>query len=220
MSTPLYRFPEQAFFGRSLPKNKVYEKAKPTAALKERFVSEIGQITWQYVLSPESLNLPGRGELQEIQVFTLNLKTPDLKPDVLRCIDQAIPHPILFELRYGDRVRALSAFKRPSDAEHGKWVVEDYFGTPWLPADTPRSPLPVALDMSALYAAVLRSWMPTPARPSETLRAQVERLVRIRVLENEIARLETKRAREQQFNRKVEWHHKLRELQTELDGLR
>ena len=220
MTPQLYRYPEQARYGKVLPKNKVYEQAKPSAALKERFVSEVGQITWEFKLSPETLNLPARGDLQEIQVFTLSLKKPELKQDVLRCIDEAIPHPIVFELQFGGQVRALSAFKRPNEAERGKWVVEDYFGTPWLAADSPRSPLPVALDIGGLYTALLRSWMPVPARANETLRAQVERLGRLRVLENEIARLEVKREREQQFNRKVEWHHVIRELKKELDGLR
>lgn len=41
-----------------------------------------------------------------------------LKNDVLRCIDQAIPFPLLSELRKPGPVKAVAAYKRHSEAEH------------------------------------------------------------------------------------------------------
>jgi hypothetical protein len=54
MNQAMFNYPPKAEFGRVLPKNKIYEYARPNAALKARFVAEIEQIVWQYKLSPET----------------------------------------------------------------------------------------------------------------------------------------------------------------------
>ncbi|MFZ4504556.1 MAG: DUF4391 domain-containing protein, partial [Methylovulum sp.] len=91
MSHALFHYPNAATLGRKLPKNKIYEHAKPSTAVRELFVSQVDKIIWQYKLAPETVNLPAKPNVPEIQIFTLALKTPELSEDVLRCIDQAIP---------------------------------------------------------------------------------------------------------------------------------
>ncbi len=61
MNAP-FTFPQKAFLGRNIPKNRIYEHASPTKALKELFVREVDRITWSYKLSPETLNLPPKPE--------------------------------------------------------------------------------------------------------------------------------------------------------------
>ena len=138
-----------------LPKNKIYEHASPSTAVKNLFVRQVEQIVWQYKLAPETVNLKPSRAVPEIQIFRIVLKTGELKYDVLHCIDQAIPFPILFELRYEGKIQAIAAFKRPSDADSSKWVVSDYFESAWLPSEAPRTPLPVVFDLEALYAHLL-----------------------------------------------------------------
>jgi len=91
-------YPKQATFGRTLPKNKIYENSGATARLRELFVRQVEQIVWQYKLAPETINLPAKPGVPEIQVFAIQLKTPELNLDVLRCIDGAVQFPIIFEL--------------------------------------------------------------------------------------------------------------------------
>jgi hypothetical protein len=93
MTAILFDFPKGAAFGRVLPKNKIYEHATPSTAVKELFVRQVEQITWQYKLAPETINLKPSRAVPEIQIFSITLKTGDLKKDVLHCIDQAIPFP-------------------------------------------------------------------------------------------------------------------------------
>ena len=78
MTRALFAYPEKAAFNRVVPKSKVYEHAKPTRALRDRFVAEVEQIKWRYKLSPETTNLPPRGGVEEIQVFQVQLKTADV----------------------------------------------------------------------------------------------------------------------------------------------
>lgn len=220
--TPLIEYPAQAAFEKVLPKNKIYAHAKPTRKLQQRFTDEVAKIVWQFKLAPETIRVPARDGVEEIQVFRVMLKDAaedEFTLDVLRCIDRAIGFPILFEVFAQDRVRAVAAYKRPSEGDASKWVLGDYFMSPWMPADAARAPMPVALDLASLYAQLLRRLMPHPPRAGETLRAHVERLGRIQSLDKERAKLEARLGREKQFNRKVELNAELRDLQGQLDEL-
>jgi len=223
LATPfLFAYPPQAAFGRVLPKTKIYAYAKPSRRLQQRFAAEVAQIVWQFKLAPETIRLEGRPGVPELQVFTIRLKdegAQEFTEDVLRCIDRAIVFPIMFEVVAGDRLQAVAAYKRPSEADSAKWVVGDYFLSPWLPADSVRSSLPVALDLAALYAQLLRRLMPHPARNGEALKDHAERMSQVRNLEREYSKLHTRLTREKQFNRKVEANSELRALQAQLDEL-
>lgn len=219
MTAVLFDYPKSAAFGRVLPKNKIYEHASPSTAVKTLFVRQVEQITWQYKLAPETVNLKGTPSVPEIQVFSIILKTGELIYDVLQCIDRAIPFPILFELRYEGKIRAVAAFKRPSDADSSKWVVSDYFESTWLPSEAPRTALPVVFDLEALYARLLAPLMPFPARPGEGLQACVERMEQIRSRQRELGKCEARLRKEKQFNRKVAINAKLRQLKNELEAM-
>lgn len=219
MSQRLYSFPPQAKVGRVLPKSKIYQHGKVSASLRERFVTQIEQITWQYKLAPETINLPARSGVAEIEVFDLALKTEAIDEDVLRAIDRAIPLPIIFQLQHGQRTRMIAAYKRPSAAEADKWVVDGYFAGAWQPVSAERQALPIALDLNSLYEQLLRSLLPQAARPGEALSEQLERLTRLRSRQNEHLKLESRLHREKQFNRKVALNAELRALQTEIEQL-
>jgi hypothetical protein len=220
LTTPaLFNFPPQAKVGRVLPKSKIYQHGRVSAVLRERFVRQVEQITWQYKLAPETINLPARSGVAEIEIFDIALKTETLDEDVLRAIDRAIPLPIVFQLHQGQRTRMVAAYKRPSAAEAGKWVIDAYFAGTWQPADAARQPLPIALDLYSLYEQLLRSLLPQAARPGESLPEQVERLTRLRSRQNDYNKLEARLHKEIQFNRKVALNAELREVKTEIDRL-
>lgn len=219
MTAVLFDYPKSAAFGRVLPKNKIYEHASPSTAVKNLFVRQVEQITWQFKLAPETVNLKGTPSVPEIQIFSITLKTGELKYDVLQCIDRAIPFPILFELRYEGKTQAVAAFKRLSDVDKSKWVVSDYFESAWLQSETPRTALPVVFDLEALYARLLAPLLPFPARPGEGLQACVERMEQIRFRQRELDKCEARLRKEKQFNRKVAINAELRALKQEIKML-
>lgn len=219
----LIAYPRQAAFGRVLPKNKIYERSGANTRLKDLFVAQVEQIVWQYKLAPETVNVPARPGVPEIQIFSIQLKTPELHCDVLRCIDGAVQFPILFELHRGQGDQActqvVAAYKRPNEADASRWVLSDYFATDWLPAADPRTTMPLALDMAHLYAALLQRLVPLPARPQESLADWVARVELAAVKRREVEKTSSKLAKEKQFNRKVEINATLRQLKTELEQL-
>ncbi len=216
----LFTFPESCAFGKVLPKNKIYEHSGANTRLKDLFVKQVEQIIWQYKLAPETLHLPARPGVPEIQVFSIQLKTPELHADVLRCIDGAIPFPIVFELTFDGRTQVTAAYKRPNEADASRWVLSDYFASGWQPTDSERTAMPVALHLGGLYEQLLHRLLPLPARPQETLVELVARVEQAQAKQRELDKAQARLAKEKQFNRKVEINAELRKLRTELNGLK
>ena len=215
----MFIYPKQSAFNRVLPKSKIYQHARPTHNVRQRFVGQVSRVVWAYKLSPDTINLAAGKGVPEIQIFSITLKTDELTEDVLQCIDKAISFPIFYELEYNQRIKEIAAYKRPSDSNSSKWVVGDYFETAWLSVESKRQPLPIFLDLAGLYDQMLRRLMPHPARNGESLKAHIKRLEIIRSKEKEYRSLETRMKKEKQFNRKVELNAKLRTIKTELESL-
>ena len=216
----LYNFPKAAAFGRMLAKSKIYDHATPTAKVKELFVKEVEKIIWSHKLSPATINLPASDGVQEIQVFSILLRTGELSQEVLHTIDKAIPSPILFELKYGGKIKYAASYKRPSEADKSKWVVSSYFFSDWMKEDYQPTELPVVLNMGALYQSLLTSLSPLPFRQREKLGDLVSRVDLLRVKEREAEKVESRIKKEKQFNRRVELNRTLNALKQEIENLK
>lgn len=225
MST-LFDYPKQSYFGRVLPKNKVYQHGGLSRKMQAMFVEQIKQITWAYKLAPETVNLSATDEVKEIQVFRLRLHTRNISENVLAAIDKAVPFPIIFELLHHDNIRIMAAYKRPSDSDSSKWVVSAYLAGEWIAADSKRHNLPLALNMDGLYEKLLSPLMPhsmpesmpplSPVLAEQTaakadLRSQIAHIEALKAQETNISKIEARLSREKQFNRKVEINSQLRE---------
>jgi hypothetical protein len=218
-NTAFINYPKQAAFGRILPKNKIYEHSGANTRLKDLFVEQVEQIVWKYKLAPETINLPAKPGVPELQIFAIQLKTPELHLDVLRCIDGAVQFPIIFELSFDGRTQVVAAYKRPNESDASRWVLSDYFATAWLPSDVGRAAMPLALDMGGLYEQMLHRLIPTSARQQESLDDLVARVEQVTAKQREVEKAASKLAKEKQFNRKVEINALLRQLKNELEVL-
>ncbi|TBY68148.1 DUF4391 domain-containing protein [Rhizobium leguminosarum bv. viciae] len=239
----LYDWPRATAFGRVIPKNKIYDHAGASTALKDLFVREVDQIVWAHKLAPETINLPASKSVSEIQVFRISQREGSLDLDALRAIDRAIPFPLLFELAHNDRVKLAATYKRPSEADSSKWVLGDYFEGAWQPEGSPRMPLPVALNMGALYELLLSPLVerqaarllspsgsgfaedpqaPFAQAPSDepvSLEARIALAEAVKAKTREIDRIKTRLAREKQFNKRVAINAELRAATQELERL-
>jgi hypothetical protein len=235
----LYNWPRAAALGRVIPKNKIYEHAGVNTSLKDLFVREVDQIVWSHKLAPETVNLAATKQVAEIQVFRITACTATLDHDVLRAIDKAIPFPLIFEVTHGGRVRLAAAYKRPSEADRTRWVVGDYFEGDWLPEDPPRAPLPVALNMGALYERLLEPLVvgqtarlvtglgeapQTPITPAEAdrpvpLEERIAQAEATKAQAREVERIKARLGREKQFNKRVAINAELRAAKQELERL-
>jgi len=215
----VFSYPKQTEFNRVVPKTKIYAHTRISKRVKELFVSQVGEIAWRYKLSPETINLPARNGIREIQVFDIHLKTPEIDDAVLVAIDKAIPFPLVIQLIHGDAIQTEVSFKRPSEADSSKWVVEARFRSEQRSLGTIRDELPVALDLAGLYEQIIRRHIPIPARNGESITEQVARFLALEAKQRERQQLESRLAKEKQFNRKVEMNTALRSLSQELEQI-
>jgi len=219
-----YAFPPQAQFGRIVPKKKIYEHASVSTALKEKFVSQIEKIIWSYKLAEETINIPATTKIAEIEVFDLYLKGDHVDEALIKAIDKAIPLPIYFYIHRKDgAIKAKAAYKRPSEADSRKWVIESYFESEWFDASSAPTPLPVALDLERLYTQMIKALMPqnlTSSSRIDDIEAEVARAKHLQAKEREYQILKAKRDREKQFNKKVKINQELHKLKEEIDRLK
>jgi hypothetical protein len=244
----LYDWPRASAYGRVIPKNKIYEHAGANTALRELFVREVDQIVWSHKLAPETINLAATKAVAEIQVFRIVQREAALNIYALRAIDSAISFPLLFELAHGTKIKFTAAYKRPASNSRGevdgtRWVLGDYFESAWLPEAAPRSALPVALDMGALYEQLIGRLIdeqmaqmaiaapngfaeapqtPFAAAPDVhpmSLEGRIAQADAIRAVTREIERLSARLMRERQFNKRLAINSELRSAKQELARL-
>jgi hypothetical protein len=214
-----------------IPKNKIYEHAGANTALKDLFAREVE--------APETVNLAATKQVAEIQVFRITARVSTLDAQVLRAIDKAIPFPLIFEVVHGGRVKLAAAYKRPSEADSARWVVGTNFEGDWQPVDAPRAPLPVALNMGALYERLLEPMVEgqtgrlipgmsdqlqkafTVAESDEplSLEARIARAEAIKAQAHDVERIKSRLAREKQFNKRVAINAELRAATQKLERL-
>jgi len=217
----LFDYPKQAEFGRIVAKNKIYDRVKPSRKIQDAFVSQVSKIFWKYKLAPKTTNLSETIKVKEIEVFEIPLKTESLNTNILRCVDKAIAHPIIFHLTYADKVKVIATYKRPSEADASKWVISDeYFETDWLSAESERKKLPVMLNLSNLYDHILRELIPLQPLENESLESHIMRMGQVIAKDKEHKKLEARMNKEKQFNRKVEMNAELRSLNKEIEELK
>ncbi|MCK5608231.1 DUF4391 domain-containing protein [Candidatus Pacearchaeota archaeon] len=215
-----YEFPQSSYFGRIVPKSKIYEKALPTSAIKEMFVREVGKIIWMYKLSPETINLPCKKNINEIQVFTVELKNGTLRQEVLRTIDRAIPSPIMFQLVFGNKIKYTAAYKCFNASDKDKRGVSAYFETDWVKQNSDQCSLPVVLDLGILYEKLLLNLINEIIRPHEKFKEFINRLDILKVKEKDLFKLNGRIEKEKQFNRKVEINAQIKNLKEQIIELK
>lgn len=215
----MFAYPKQTELNRQVPKAKIYAHGRLSKSVRELFVSHVDEITWKHKISPETLRMPARGGVNEIEVFELSARTPDLGWDVVDAIDRAIPLPILFQITYADSIRFAASYKRPSESDSNKWVVEGRFMTSSQRVDAPRLSLPVALDLETLYRKLVQAHIPLPPREAESTSDLIARFHAIEAKRREFKQIEARLKKEPQFNKKVQLNAELRSLSQALDQL-
>ena len=215
----MFVYPKPALLGRIVPKAKIYQFACVNTATKELFVNQVESIVWQYKLAPETINLPATDFVTEIEIFDIHLKMKEFDNTVLDCIDKGIAFPLIFQCHFENQTKIMACYKRPSESDSEKWVTSEYFSTPWFDNNNSHPPLPMVLDLGALYAQMIRQLIPLAAREGENIKQQLERNTQLQAKQKEQQKLQQRLNSERQFNRKVELNRQLNQLKITIDAL-
>ena len=186
-----WRFPDTAKFGRVIPKEKLYQQANVSAALKQQFVEQVGQIKWAYKLSEGTSNLSKTESVNEIEIIEITLKSRELDTSILTTIDKAIPHPTLFVLKryhYNQsektaqdgtgQIRIVAAHKAKATSASNKetWQQSQYLKSAWFhPDQVQPQKLPIATSLQRLYEQLLEALIPSSFAPKTSSSALDEK---------------------------------------------
>lgn len=98
---------------------------------KAMFANDIAKIMWCNSLSTETTNLPHR-EIEEIQIFSIELKEQKDIKSILEIIDKTIPYHIIFIVWFGNEVYLSASAKHPSLLNNNKSVIDWTYTSPWF----------------------------------------------------------------------------------------
>lgn len=211
-----FKLPETTKVQRVVPKNSF--DAYATTKQRKLFTDKVSKITWTNKLSPKTLNLEAK-EINEIQVFRIELKVKEDISPILNIIDKAIPYHIIFIVQHEELIYLSASVKHPHPANEDNSVIDWTFKSEWFEAskDLFRINLKSSLDfVFEDFCSQISGLRLTDKLPLHLL---IERSKRIDFLRKEIRSLETQISKAAQFNRKVNWNVELREKTNELKKL-
>ena len=70
----MFELPKSCYVNKFIPKKVFYEKVGVSSNVKEEFINLVDRITWLYKLSPDTLGLTKTDEIEEIQIFKIDVK--------------------------------------------------------------------------------------------------------------------------------------------------
>lgn len=208
--------PRRTYVGRVVPKN-AFDTYINTNQ-KKWFTDYVLRISWLNKLSVETINLKGI-DVQEIQLFQIELKIREKIPKVTEIIDKAIPYHIIMIVRYEDEYYLTTSAKHSHTTNEHVAVIDRTFSSDWeyLKDFSYFLNLEKDLDFVHKYFCLqLENRLDFEEQSKENI---IEFFAKKSRLEKEVQALENKVKKARQFNRKVELNRELIEARKELESL-
>lgn len=211
-----FDLPVRTHVGRVIPKN-TFDDYTNTRQ-KKLFTDYIQRISWLNKLSVETVNLEAK-DIQEIQVFRIELKKKAEIPEVLKIIDKSISYHIVFWVNYLEEVYLSTAAKHPHPTNENISVIDWTFTTQWFQ----NSDNPYQFNLKGNIDAVFKDFCiqltGKPELASKPLEAILHNQQMIDRLTKEITKLKKAIPQSKQFNEKVELNLRLKTAEKELNAL-
>lgn len=211
-----FALPKQTIVNKSIPKNAFDSYANTKQ--KRMFVDLVERIRWINKLSRETLNLPFT-DIQEIQIFEIQLRKPDKIQTLLTLIDKAIPYHVIFLLYHKEQGKISVSKKHPHPLNEDNSVIEWTFETDWFELST----IPVKFNLKESIDFVLSDFCTQISGRKEHEQVNLDQVIekekKIKELKQRISKLEAAITNSKQFNKKVEMNLILMNLHNELDIL-
>ena len=216
----MLNFPESAHFARRVPKKTFVEKLALDSPVRRSMTDDIQRIEWTWSLKEATLPLPQGKEVQEIEVFTVQLKHKTFDERMLVQFDRQIPYHLLYLMEHGGKVQAWISYKEAAAANEA-FRVGTYYHTEWMEKDA----LPLAIvgtTLDEVYENFVRQIAGdalSRRTSDETLKTSVQTAERVAQVEKAIADVTRRLRKERQFNQKIELHQEKKRLEQEKEAL-
>lgn len=197
--------PKKSEVNKFIPKSKFFTKTTVNTKTKQLFADSVQKIIWRYKLSKETINILGTKEVEEIQIFEIELKDKNVPKNILYIIDKTIPYPILYVFTY----KNFSCFGiTVRDTDNPKYYFSDW--NEKISFDFNGS------NLEQVYHKMVRVFIKSKNKNNTDFKTLISLDIKREKLEKEVLILEKKLKNEKQFKRQIdinkELKHKIREL--------
>jgi len=209
----VFNVPHTAKVNRVIPKNAfdIYTTSKQ----KKLFTDLIARITWTHKLSTDTVNLEAK-DIQEIQIFRIELKVNEDVGTIVDIIDKSIPYHIVFVIEFDGRIYISTSIKHPHPANEDKAVIDWTFRTAWFLPSENKYIFQLKKSIDAVYHDFCIQLSGKSSMATQPLQNLVTYQKEVATLEKEIARLTVEMAHTKQFNKKVELNLEVKALKNQL----
>ncbi|MEI7491906.1 MAG: DUF4391 domain-containing protein [Bacteroidota bacterium] len=208
-----FNLPPTTKVNRVIPKN-AFDNYTNTRQ-KKLFSDLVARITWTHKLSSKTVNLQAK-EIQEIQIFQVELKTMTDIQAVLAIIDKAIPYTIIFIVEFDDSMFISTSTKHAHPVNEDNSVIDWTFKTDWFLKSENKYSLTLKKSLDSVHQDLCVQISGKPTMANKPIEELIEFKREILILEKEIARLKSGIKNGKQFNYKVDLNIKLKEAEKQL----
>ncbi len=200
----MIELPKECIVDKFIPKKIFYEKVSLSTNLKQEFVDKVDKIYWKYKISEDTLNISKTENVEEIETFELTLKEKVNCQNIIKVITKNIPYQILFEIKYKDEMQY--AIKYNDDIYFTNWNEKTDFTFN-------------GIDLNIVYENIIRS-ITNISEQNNNIDEELEKNKKLKAIQKEIERFESKIKAEKQFNKKVELNQQIVELRKQVEKIR
>ena len=196
----MFELPKNCYVNKFLPKKIFYEKVGVSSGVKDEFVNLVDRVTWLYKLSPDTIGITKTENIEEIQIFQIDVKEKKVPMSVIKTITKGVQYKILFLIKYNDEI--CYSIK-----------VDDIYTTEWNDN--------IIFDFNAINLEIVFENIVKQIIKEESNDKKFDEIIELKNnrdnLEKRINQLRQKIKVEKQFNRKVELNKELNILLKELE---
>ena len=199
----MLNLPKECRVDRFLPKRTFYEHVGITSTTKKEFVDDVDKMTWLYKLSEDNIHVSKTKQVEEIEIFQIEMKNKIIPNNVIKAIVKGIPYKILFKITYKeDYCYAINPNENIYYTEWNEDINIDFEG----------------LNLESIYDRIIKQII-----KEETNQKSIEDILidraKIDDLNKKINQLTQKVKSENQFDRKVALNCELNKLKKEMEEL-
>ncbi len=210
-------FPDSTVFGKAITKAKLYDKMSISPSVRRAFVEHVDGIVWKNKLSAKTLNVQTGERVHEIDVMELTLKKQTVSDNLLRAIDNVIPHHSLFLLQFEGLWQAAIGYKEIGKAAI-TLTVKEYYRTPWMPLDHMHLFIS-GMTLDEVFDNFVRQINTLlPSESVYSLRTDLENQKQREILQRKIDVLSKRMLAEKQSRRKFELFQQIKVLKAQISG--
>ncbi len=193
--------PSSALVEKFVAKTKFTQKFLKKTDIKDEFTNHIQKIIWKYKISESTVNISKTKEIEEIEVFEIELKQKKIPYKAIAQINIFIPYTILFVFTYLQEQTAGIFYTHK--------LKQRFYSLDWDSSDDEKN-IPVrGENLQTVYENIVETFLDKRALKKEFFSDKVLLHHKIDEIEKEIQVLENKVRKEKQFNKKLPLNQEL-----------